>query len=130
MSVLLKQALNSLTSETSDIKAGLSLKADAVQTYAKSDTYSTTEVDAKFTNLIAVAPATLNTLNQLALALNDDSSFASTVAKSLASKAPLDGPTFTGIVTGITQSMVGLSNVNNTTDAQKPISTATLNALA
>ena len=93
MSFLLKQALNSLTSETSDIQAALSLKADAVQTYAKSDTYSMTEVDAKFTNLIAAAPATLNTLNSLALALNDDNNFASTVAKSLASTAPLDSPT-------------------------------------
>ena len=72
MSFLLKQAQNSLTSETSDIQAALSVKADAVQTYAKSDTYSTTEVDAGFTNLIASAPATLSTLNSLAIALNDE----------------------------------------------------------
>ena len=33
-------------------------------------------------------------------------------------------------MTGITKTMVGLSNVDNTTDANKPISTATQSALA
>jgi hypothetical protein len=44
-------------------------------------------------------------------------------------KAPLANPTFTGTVAGITKSMVGLSNVDNTSDANKPISTATQTAL-
>jgi len=44
-------------------------------------------------------------------------------------KAPLASPTFTGTVSGVTATMVGLSNVNNTTDAAKPISTATQTAL-
>ena len=44
-------------------------------------------------------------------------------------KAPLASPTFTGTVSGITKSMVGLSNVDNTTDLLKPISTATQTAL-
>ena len=44
-------------------------------------------------------------------------------------KANVSSPTFTGTVSGITQSMVGLSNVDNTTDLAKPISTATSNAL-
>jgi len=43
--------------------------------------------------------------------------------------APLASPTFTGTVTGITASMVGLGNVNNTSDINKPISTATQSAL-
>lgn len=37
--------------------------------------------------------------------------------------------TFTGTTAGITKSMVGLSNVDNTSDANKPISTATQTAL-
>lgn len=37
--------------------------------------------------------------------------------------------TFTGTVSGITKSMVGLSNVDNTTDVGKPVSTATQTAL-
>jgi|GEM_PF-2891469 len=44
-------------------------------------------------------------------------------------KAPLASPTFTGTVSGITASMVGLGNVNNTSDANKPVSTAQQNAI-
>ena len=47
----------------------------------------------------------------------------------LAAKAPLASPTFTGTVAGITKSMVGLGNVDNTSDADKPVSTATQTAL-
>jgi hypothetical protein len=41
----------------------------------------------------------------------------------------LASPAFTGTVSGITKSMVGLGNVDNTTDAEKPVSTATQTAL-
>ena len=37
-------------------------------------------------------------------------------------KAPLASPTFTGTVSGITKSMVELGNVDNTADANKPVS--------
>jgi hypothetical protein len=47
----------------------------------------------------------------------------------LDAKAPLASPTFTGTVSGITKSMVGLGNVDNTSDASKPISSATQTAL-
>jgi hypothetical protein len=45
-------------------------------------------------------------------------------------KAPLASPTFTGTVSGITSTMVGLGNVDNTSDANKPVSSATATALA
>jgi hypothetical protein len=38
--------------------------------------------------------------------------------------APLESPTFTGTVSGLTPAMVGLGNVSNTSDANKPLSTA------
>jgi len=44
-------------------------------------------------------------------------------------KAPLTSPTFTGTVSGIDKVMVGLGNVDNTTDLLKPISTATQTTL-
>ena len=50
-------------------------------------------------------------------------------ATDLALKAPIDSPSFTGTVSGITKAMVGLSNVENTADLAKPISTATQAAL-
>jgi hypothetical protein len=47
----------------------------------------------------------------------------------LSGKANIASPTFTGTVSGITKAMVGLSNVDNTSDLNKPISTATQTAL-
>ena len=44
-------------------------------------------------------------------------------------KANIESPTFTGTVKGITKAMVGLANVDNTSDLNKPISTATQTAL-
>ena len=44
-------------------------------------------------------------------------------------KAPLASPTFTGTVSGVTKSHVGLSNVDNTADSAKPVSTAQQAAL-
>jgi len=47
----------------------------------------------------------------------------------IAGYAPLANPTFTGTVSGITKAMVGLGNADNTSDAAKPVSTATQTAL-
>ena len=80
-------------------------------------------------NLIDGAPTALNTLNELAAALGNDSSYAATITTALGNKAPIASPTFTGTVGGITKSMVGLANVDNTADANKPVSTATQTAL-
>ena len=52
-----------------------------------------------------------------------------TATNALALKAPLANPTFTGTVSGITATMVGLGNVNNTADSAKPVSTAQQTAL-
>ena len=49
-------------------------------------------------NLVDSAPSTLDTLNELAQALDDDPNFATTMTNALASKAPIDNPTFTGTV--------------------------------
>ena len=43
--------------------------------------------------------------------------------------APLASPTFTGTVSGIDKTMVGLTEVENTSDVDKPVSTATQTAL-
>lgn len=87
------------------------------------------DVTAAVSSVIDAAPAALDTLNELAAALGDDASFASTMTTALSAKAPLASPTFTGTVSGVTKAMVGLGNVDNTSDASKPISTATQTAL-
>ena len=48
---------------------------------------------------------------------------------SISGFATLANPTFTGTVAGITKTMVGLDNVDNTTDLGKPISNAVQTAL-
>jgi len=58
----------------------------------------------------------------------DNSTYLTTSSAS-STYAPLSSPTFTGTVGGITKSMVGLGNVDNTSDANKPVSTATQTAL-
>lgn len=108
-----------------------------------------TFVNTAISNLVDAAPTTLNTLNELATALGNDANFSTTIATSLGNKldsstaastyltqsnasstyATKASPTFTGTVNGITASMVGLGNVDNTSDANKPISTATQTAL-
>jgi hypothetical protein len=53
----------------------------------------------------------------------------SAIQTQIDSKAPIASPAFTGTVSGITKAMVGLGSVDNTSDAAKPISTATQTAL-
>jgi hypothetical protein len=59
--------------------------------------------------------------------IESDSKFATQTALDL--KANSADPSFTGTVSGITKAMVGLANVDNTSDASKPVSTATQTAL-
>ncbi len=104
-------------------QTALNLKANQTTTYTK------LEVDAAIAGLVDSAPVALDTLNELAAALGDDANFSTTVTNSIATKAPLNSPTFTGTVSGITATMVGLGNVNNTSDANKPVSTAQATAI-
>jgi hypothetical protein len=60
---------------------------------------STAFVSTAIANLADSAPATLDTLNELAAALGDDANFSTTVTNSIALKAPLASPTFTGTLT-------------------------------
>ena len=65
-------------------------------------------VDTQVAGVVDAAPGALNTLNELAAAINDDSSFATTVNANIASKLPLAGGTLTGnIVMGGAQTVDG-----------------------
>jgi hypothetical protein len=90
---------------------------------------TTAYVRSEINTLIGGALPAFDTLNELAIALGNNSSFSTTVTNSIALKAPIDNPTFTGTVGGITKSMVGLGNVENTSDADKPVSSATTTQL-
>lgn len=59
-----------------------SVSSASALAYASASAYA----DSAISNLIDAAPSTLNTLNELAAALNDDANFATTVTNSLAAK--------------------------------------------
>ena len=63
-----------------------------------SETYVNAQVNTAITNLIDGAPATLDTLNELAAALNDDDAFHTTITNLIATKQA----TITGAATTIT----------------------------
>ena len=60
---------------------------------------TTSFVKTAISDLVDSSPGALNTLNELAAAINDDASFATTVNNNIATKMPLSGGTFTGNVT-------------------------------
>ena len=59
----------------------------------------------------------------------DETHITTSTQSALDLKAPLADPTFTGTVSGVTKTHVGLENVDNTSDADKPVSSATQTAL-
>ena len=60
---------------------------------------TTAYTDAAITALVNSAPVTLDTLNELAAALDDDPNYAATTATLIGSKMPKSGGAFTGAVT-------------------------------
>ena len=71
---------------------------------------TTAFVQAALTSLINGAPATLDTLKEIAAAINNDPKFSTTINNALALKAPLSSPALTGTPTAPTAAQ----SVNNT----------------
>lgn len=72
-------------------------------------------------NLADAAPIEAKAMNQYVLL--------GAYSADLFMKADKENPTFTGTVTGVSKAHVGLGNVDNTSDADKPVSTAQQTAL-
>ena len=99
----------------------------------------TSDITAAIANVVNGAPASFDTLKEISDYIATDQSAGAALTTLIGTKldssiasstyAPIVSPTFTGTVNGITKSMVGLGNVDNTTDALKPVSTATQTAL-
>ena len=60
---------------------------------------TTAYTDTAISNLVNSAPSTLDTLGEIATALNNDAALNTTLTNSIATKMPLAGGTFTGNVT-------------------------------
>lgn len=120
--------------------AGLDINSKISDNVIPNEIARKTYVDQKVADLVSSAPGTLDTLAELAASLQSDQSSITSLTTLIGQKSPIASPTFTGTVTiptlaitttatGITKSMVGLSNVDNTSDSNKPVSSATATAL-
>jgi hypothetical protein len=144
--------------DVTELSTALSGKSPVVHTHSSSQiTDFQTAVDTRVQLIVDAAPSALDTLNELAAALGDDPDFAGTVTVALSNKQPLDSdlttiagltPTDNDILqrisgawtnrtlaqlkTGLSLSKadVGLPNVDNTSDANKPVSIATAASIA
>ena len=76
-----------------------------------------TDVDTAISNLVDTAPSTLDTLNELAAALNDDPNFSTTIPNSIATKLPLAGCTMSGEILMGTNSITSMADPVNAQDA-------------
>ena len=72
---------------------------------------TTAFVAGEVAGIVDAAPATLNTLNELAAALGDDANFSTTVTNSIATKLPLAGGTLTGALTTTDVTVNGTLNI-------------------
>ncbi|MEC4235785.1 phage tail protein, partial [Escherichia coli] len=86
---------------------------------------NTAFVKAAITALINGAPGTLDTLKEIAAAINNDPNFSTTINNSLALKAPLASPALTGIPTAPTAAQ----GTNNTQIATTAYVRAAISAL-
>jgi len=86
-------------------------------------------VDTAVSDVIAAAPAALDTLNELAAALGDDANFSTTVTNSIATKLPLAGGTMSGAIAMGTNKITGLGDPTGTQDAATKTYVDTADAL-
>ena len=135
---------NYLDGATSNIQSQIDLKAPlenpiftgiptaptAVSTTNTEQVATTAFVKTQISDLLGGAGPSIDTLYELNSVLAQaDSDLSTSLTSLIGTKAPILNPSFTGTVNGITKSMVGLSNVDNTSDLNKPISTATQSLL-
>jgi hypothetical protein len=74
-------------------------------------------VDGEVAALVDAAPGALDTLNELAAAINDDANFSTTITNSIATKLPLAGGTMSGAIAMGTNKIIGLGDPTLAQDA-------------
>ena len=91
---------------------------------------TTAYTDTAISNLVDSSPGALNTLNELAAAINDDASFSTTVNNNIATKLPLSGGTVTGQL-NLSQTSGDVLNFNgSSSDSSRGISFNSKTALS
>jgi hypothetical protein len=102
----------------SDLAAGGYKVSGLATPTNNADAATKSYVDTAVANLIDAAPAALDTLNELAAAINDDSSFVTTVTTSIGTKVAKAGDSMTGNLDfGGTSKVTGLASPSSSADA-------------
>ena len=86
-------------------------------------------VDTSISNLVASAPSTLDTLNEIATALGNDANLSTTLTNSIATKLALAGGTMSGAIAMGTSKITGLGNPTANQDAATKTYVDTADAL-
>ena len=73
------------------------------------DAHIESKISTRISEIVGAAPSTLNTLNEIAAAFNNDPNYANTVTAGLDLKAPKASPTFTGTVTVPSEEITDIS---------------------
>ena len=105
-------AFNLLSDVTPQLGGNLDVNSNTITglpTTPSATTEATSKayVDAQVAGVVDSAPATLDTLNELAAALNDDANFATTTTNNIAAKLALAGGTMTGAIAMGTNKITG-----------------------
>jgi len=100
---LLATTANVATAKTEAISAAASASTSAISAAIATEVSNrNTAIADAVDDLVDGAPALLNTLNELAAAINDDANYTTTLTSALALKAPLASPALTGVPTAPT----------------------------
>jgi len=91
-----------LTKVPSNLDATVSITQSASDN--STNIATTAYVTTAIANLVDGAPSTLNTLDEIAAALNDDAALNTTLTNSIATKLPLAGGTMSGVLSIVTPS--------------------------
>jgi hypothetical protein len=122
--VTLDGVASTLTSKTitsgtlgSDLAAGTYKITGLGTPSANTDAATKAYVDTQIAATIDSAPAALDTLNELAAALNDDANFSTTVATSIGTKVAKAGDSMTGALSMGNNKITDLATATSGTDA-------------
>jgi len=122
--VTLDGVASTLTSKTitsgtlgSDLAAGGFKVTGLATPSANTDAATKAYVDTQVSNLVDAAPGALDTLNELAAAINDDASFSTTVTNSIATKVSKAGDSMTGALSMGNNKVTNLGTPTASSDA-------------
>jgi hypothetical protein len=100
---LLATTANVATAKTEAIAAAASASTSAISAAIATEVSNrNTAIADAVDDLVDGAPSLLNTLNELAAAINDDANYTTTITTALGTKAPLASPALTGVPTAPT----------------------------